>query len=132
MTSPPAASTAVRLHPAQRALQGRTLRPPAGRDVQAAVTTALQPGTDLQPLAGIPVISIPSEHNTTFENITDSGVRRQILPPLFCLRLTVRVCPRAFRCNQRARIAMGAAGKGENAYRQECNTIFLHHLHVLK
>jgi sugar/nucleoside kinase (ribokinase family) len=47
--------------------------------LKVGIVTSLKPGTDLQPLAGIPVVSVPSEQNTTFENITEGCERRQIL-----------------------------------------------------
>lgn len=46
---------------------------------RVGIVTAASPATSLQALSGIPVVCIPSEHTTTFENHYAQGARRQIL-----------------------------------------------------
>jgi hypothetical protein len=47
--------------------------------LRAGVVTAASDKTSLKALEGIPVISVPSPHSTTFENIHTGDGRRQIL-----------------------------------------------------
>jgi sugar/nucleoside kinase (ribokinase family) len=47
--------------------------------LKVGIVTSMRSETDLQPLSGIHVLSVDSPHTTTFENITQAGVRRQIL-----------------------------------------------------
>ena len=47
--------------------------------LKVGIITAVGPDTDMAPLQDIPVVSIPSQQSTTFENIYDEKGRRQIL-----------------------------------------------------
>lgn len=47
--------------------------------LRVGIVTASTPEAPLTALEGIPIVSIPSEHNTTFENIPTEHGRRQIL-----------------------------------------------------
>jgi len=47
--------------------------------LRPGIVTSLSSATDTQPLAGIPILSTPSEHSTTFENRTVAGIRTQLL-----------------------------------------------------
>ena len=47
--------------------------------LSVGIVTALKPGTDLARLHDIPIVTVPSQENTTFENIVEPGARRQVL-----------------------------------------------------
>jgi len=47
--------------------------------VRVGIVTSSGEGAPLQALDGIPIVNVPTEHSTTFENIKTSNGRRQIL-----------------------------------------------------
>jgi sugar/nucleoside kinase (ribokinase family) len=47
--------------------------------LRVGVVTAGRPGTDLEALQGVTVVSVPSEQNTTFKNISTESGRKQVL-----------------------------------------------------
>ena len=47
--------------------------------LRVGIVTSSGEGAPLQALAGIPIVNVPAEHSTTFENIKTESGRRQIL-----------------------------------------------------
>lgn len=47
--------------------------------LRVGILTACSPDLDLSELHGIPAVVLPSEHTTTFENVSVHGVRRQTI-----------------------------------------------------